>query len=91
MGSDFDQRLGRYGELAVRVGVNLQPGQRLVIRSPVEAASLTRRIAEQAYKVGASFVDVTWRDDHVLLARYLHSDEDNLDACLLYTSDAADE
>ena len=91
MGSDFDQRLGRYGELAVRVGVNLQPGQRLVIRSPVEAASLTRRIAEQAYKVGASFVDVTWRDDHVLLARYLHSDEDNLDAYSDWRADSAME
>ena len=79
MHSDFNQRLDRYGKLAVRVGVNLQPGQRLVIRSPVEAASFTRRITEQAYKAGASFVDVMWRDDHVLLARYLHAGADSLD------------
>ena len=31
--------LERYADLAIGVGLNLQPGQRLVIRSPIEAVS----------------------------------------------------
>jgi hypothetical protein len=32
---DFDETLRKYGELAVTVGLNLQPGQRLIIGDPV--------------------------------------------------------
>jgi len=32
---DFDETLRKYAELAVTVGLNLQPGQRLIIGDPV--------------------------------------------------------
>ena len=55
-----DQKLERYGELAVRVALNLQPGQRLLIIGPLmnggvslEAAPLVRHIAASAYRAGA--------------------------------------
>jgi aminopeptidase len=67
-----------YAELAVRVGVNLQPGQRLAINSLVEHAPFVRRVAAEAYKRGASFVDVYYSDQHVRRAHIEHADERHL-------------
>nr|WP_245557594.1 aminopeptidase [Deinococcus peraridilitoris] len=66
----FDQKLANYADLAVRVGAGLQPGQRLLVQSPVETAPLARAIVRKAYEAGASFADVRWDDDDVVLARF---------------------
>ena len=50
--SNFEQRLDRLAEVAIRVGLQLQKGQELVITSPVEALPLVRRITAHAYKAG---------------------------------------
>ena len=50
------ERLARMAELAVRAGVNVQPGQLVVVLAQVENAPLTREIARAAYRAGASFV-----------------------------------
>jgi aminopeptidase len=60
-----DERLERYAELVVRVGVNVQPGQRTFIQALVEHAPVARALARAAYGAGASYVDVLYRDDHV--------------------------
>lgn len=54
-----------YAELLVKVGVNLQKGEKLVVSSPVIAADLTREIAKAAYKSGARDVDVIWNDQEL--------------------------
>ena len=43
----------KYAELAVKVGVNVQKDQVVVIRTTTEAVELTREIAKQAYLAGA--------------------------------------
>ncbi|RUT26782.1 aminopeptidase, partial [Asaia sp. W19] len=48
----FADRLDRLGEVAVRIGLNLQPGQELVVSAPLEAVALVRRITEHAYRAG---------------------------------------
>jgi aminopeptidase len=60
-----EERLGRYAELAVRIGANLQPGQPLSILCQVEHAPLAREVARVAYEHGASYVDVAYADSHV--------------------------
>jgi leucyl aminopeptidase (aminopeptidase T) len=35
MSADFEYKLGKYAEVIVKSGLNLQPGQRLVIGSPI--------------------------------------------------------
>ena len=66
MASKFEKNLKKYAELAIRVGVNLRPGQRLLVRAPspygvaFEHAPLVHYIAESAYKAGARLVDVFW-------------------------------
>jgi aminopeptidase len=60
-----EERLERYADLAVRVGANLQPGQLLDIVCWVEHAPLARAIARAAYRAGARYVDVFYRDQHL--------------------------
>ena len=45
--------LDRYAELIVRIGVNVQPGQDVLLTSLVEHASIARAVAERAYLAGA--------------------------------------
>ncbi len=73
------ERLDRLAALAVRVGLNLAPGQELVMTAPAEALPLARRITEQAYKAGASLVTCLLGDDEMALARYRHAPEEAFD------------
>lgn len=75
----FDARLDRLAELAVRVGLNLAPGQELLMTASVEALDLSRRITEQAYKAGASLVTTLLSDDRAALARYRFARDDSFD------------
>lgn len=60
-----DDRLERYAELAVRIGANVQDGQRVFVRGLVEHAPLVRELVRAAYRAGASYVDVHYGDGHV--------------------------
>ncbi len=57
--------LKNYAELAVRAGVNIQPGQTLIIDSPIEARELARLCAESAYDAGAALVEVRYSDEKI--------------------------
>jgi aminopeptidase len=54
-----------YARLLIRVGVNLQQGQPLIVNAFVEHAPLVRALARAAYGAGASYVDVRYADDYV--------------------------
>jgi aminopeptidase len=69
----FETRLDKLAELAIRVGLNLQPGQEVVMTAPLEAIPLVRRLAEHAYRAGATLVTPLIGDDQVALARYRHA------------------
>lgn len=74
--SDFNNKLAKYADLAVRVGVNIQKGQTLVISSPVECASFARLLVEKAYSAGAYEVIVKWNDDVCGRLKFLHANEE---------------
>src|SRR5690606_32359629 len=46
-------KLDRLAAVAVRVGLNLQPGQDLLLTAPVAALPLVRLIAKHAYQADA--------------------------------------
>lgn len=75
---NFAQKLTNLARVALEVGVNLQPGQRLVLMGPVTAVDLMREITAQAYKLGAPFVHTTYVDEVGNLSRAQHSDEEYL-------------
>ena len=63
-------RLDKLAEVAVKVGLRLEPGQDLFLTAPASALPLVRRIAEHAYRAGAGLVTPILSDDDVTLARY---------------------
>jgi aminopeptidase len=76
--SAAEDRLRKYARLAVKVGVNLQPGQVLAVNAFLEHAPFAREIARAAYEAGASFVDVQYADQHVRRAHIANAAEDQL-------------
>lgn len=73
MTPDFERALDAYAELIVKIGLNLRAGQRLLIRAPLEAAPLVRRVAIHAYDNGSRLVEAVWSDPDLLLARFNHA------------------
>ncbi|MBI6874662.1 aminopeptidase [Clostridium aciditolerans] len=73
---NFENLLSKYAELSVRVGVNLQKGQTLVINSPIECAEFTRVVAKEAYKSGAKEVHVEWSDEEITLIKFMNAPEE---------------
>jgi aminopeptidase len=62
---DFEPRLRAFAEVIVRVGLNLQPGQRLLIAEPYELQGVARSaevIVEAVLKAAATDVEVVWGD-----------------------------
>src|SRR5215216_8062875 len=72
-------KLDRLAEVAVKVGLQLQPGQDLLLTAPVAALPLVRRIAEHAYKAGAGLVTPFLSDEEITLARYRFGHDDGFD------------
>jgi aminopeptidase len=68
-----EQILEKYARLIVKTGINLQKDQLLIIRSPIECAGVSRRIAEIAYKEGAKDVVMLWQDELMAKIRFLHA------------------
>ncbi len=72
-------KLDKLAEVAIRVGLNLQPGQDLFLTAPVAALPLVRRIAAHAYKAGAGIVTPMLSDEEVTLARYRNAPDASFD------------
>ncbi|SHI17134.1 aminopeptidase [Sporanaerobacter acetigenes] len=71
--NNFNTMLENYARLAVKVGINIQKGQKLVVNSPIECADFVRLVAKCAYEEGASDVYVEWHDEELLLMKYINA------------------
>jgi aminopeptidase len=89
--SAAEDRLRKYAQLAVKVGVNLQPGQVLAVNAFIEHAPFAREIARAAYEAGASFVDVQYADQHVRRAHIASAATDQLGYSPPWTVERYDE
>jgi aminopeptidase len=81
---DLDRMLQVYAELAVKVALNVQPGQRVMIIGPLanggaslEAAPLARQIAVAAYRAGSPLVETIYGDEVQQLLRFRHAPRDS--------------
>ena len=68
----LEPKIKNYARLVVRKGVNVKPGQEVVVQSPVECASFARVMVAEAYDAGAGHVTVIWADDAVTRLTYEH-------------------
>ncbi len=67
--------LAKYSQTLIGVGLRVQPGDRVLIRSGIHSRELIPFLAREAYRSGAVNVDVVWRDPAVDHARFVGSDE----------------
>ncbi|MGD9738038.1 MAG: aminopeptidase [Bauldia sp.] len=72
-------KLDRLAEVAIRVGLQLQPGQDLLLTAPAAALPLARRIAEHAYKAGAGLLVPILSDEDITLSRYRFASDASFD------------
>ncbi|KEG15711.1 aminopeptidase [Bartonella bacilliformis] len=75
----FPEMLDHLAEVAVKVGLNLQKGQDLVLTAPVEALPLVRRIAYHAYKAGAGVITPILGDEALVLMRFENAHAESFD------------
>src|SRR5258706_7548855 len=85
--NDFEKNLEKYAEVIIRVGLNLQPGQRLVVTAPIGAAWFVRIIAAKAYQAGARLVDVLWGDEQLTLVRLKYAPRDSFEESSKWRTD----
>ena len=85
---NFEDKLDTLAQLAVTVGVALQPGQKLVIQAPVECAPLARACVRRAYQAGARLVDVLWVDDDLTLSRFTLAPADSFNVYPAWRAEA---
>ncbi|MEI7643642.1 MAG: aminopeptidase [Chloroflexales bacterium] len=77
MSDPTDSAIRAYADIAVQIGVNLQPGQHLLVRADVRVAPLVREITRSAYRAGARYVHVFYDDESLTLARFQHAPRDS--------------
>jgi aminopeptidase len=73
-----DERLERYADLVVHVGVSLRPGQDLHVHGYVEHAPVVRALARAGYRAGACYVDAYYFDEVARRAMIEQAPEDVL-------------
>ncbi|OAB41065.1 aminopeptidase [Paenibacillus antarcticus] len=73
----FEQKLDNYATLAIQIGVNVQPGQTLVINAMIDSGQLVQLLVRKAYEAGAKLVKVNYTDEAVSRMRYDHASEES--------------
>lgn len=66
----LEPQIDGYARLIVRTGVNVKPGQEMVIQAPAETYEFVRRLVRHGYEAGAGHVTVIWNDDVVTRLTY---------------------
>ena len=66
----FEEKLEQYAELAVKVGVNIQKGQYLLINTSTDTLEFTRIVVKKAYEAGAGRVQVNLTDPDITRTFY---------------------
>ena len=72
-------KLDKLAEVAVKVGLQLQRDQDLVMTAPLAALPLIRLITKHAYMAGAGLVTTFYSDEEATLARYRHAPDASFD------------
>ncbi|HLR20761.1 MAG TPA: aminopeptidase [Tissierellaceae bacterium] len=67
---NFQEKLNEYAKLALKVGINVQEGQPLVINAPIEGLEFVRLLAKNAYELGVTDVHINWSDEELTKLKY---------------------
>lgn len=67
-------QIKKYAQLLVHKGVNVKPGQEVVVQTPVECRDFALDVVQAAYEAGARHVTVIWSDPAFTRAEYENVD-----------------
>src|SRR4051812_9145738 len=70
----------RFADLVVRAGVNVQPGQGVVLRSDTAHLEIARAVTEAAYAAGAAWVEPVFSDGPMRRSAVRHASVEQLSA-----------
>lgn len=68
--TNIEKNMEKLADLVVKKGVNVQKGQPVILRCPVERADFARLVAKKAYERGAVEVVMQWSDDPLTLMKF---------------------
>ena len=80
----MNEKLREFARIMVLVGLNIQPGQRMIISSPVECAAFARLCAAEAYEAQCKEVVMNWTDDAMTRMKYQNAAEEIFDEVPLW-------
>jgi aminopeptidase len=75
---DSSARLERFADLVVHIGVNVQPGSEVLVRSDIAHLEIARAVVERAFAAGASWAEVDWTDGPVRRSQVTHASIERL-------------
>lgn len=61
----LETKLNQYAQLIIKRGVNVQPGQTIILYAAVDEAYFARKVVNAAYAAGAREVVVEWSDQQI--------------------------
>jgi aminopeptidase len=70
--------LERFADLVVHVGVNIQPGNGVLLGADIAHLDIARAVVERAYAAGAAWVEVDWSDGPIRHSRLTHASLESL-------------
>lgn len=73
-----EETVREYARLIVRTGINVQPGQEIIVNCPVEHYEFGRMVIEEAYLAGAGEVITRWGDSFESKQYYLNVSEERM-------------
>ncbi|QTQ07673.1 aminopeptidase [Macrococcoides canis] len=82
-----EKQLKQYAALLVKVGMNVQPEQRVYIRATVDAKDFVHLVVEAAYEAGASDVKVNYTDDKLAQLNFKYRNQESFESVPQYLVD----
>ncbi len=70
--------LDRFADLVVHVGVNVQPGNGVILGADTAHLEIARAVVERAYAAGAAWVEIDWSDGPIRHSRLTHASMESL-------------
>jgi len=65
-----------YAKLAVKIGINLQKGQDVIIVASTNLVDIVKEVTKVCYENGARSVEVDWTNDEISRLQWLNEDTD---------------
>ena len=74
----LDKKLDNYAKLIAKVGLNVQKDQPVLVRATTDTRNFVVKVVKACYELGASKVEVEWRDQELTKLNLTYQSEESL-------------